>query len=100
MKQYYVYMLLCNDGSLYVGITNDLERRMWEHENGWSPRCYTHTRRPLRLIYCSEFARVEDAIQWEKQVKGWGRAKKLALADRDWERLKLLSRSRPSTGSG
>ena len=100
MKQYYVYMLLCSDGSLYIGITNDLERRVWEHESGWAPECYTHTRRPVSLVYCAEFANVDDAIRWEKQVKGWGRAKKLALADGDWDRVKQLSRARPSTGSG
>jgi putative endonuclease len=95
---YFVYMLLCADDSYYIGVTNDLQRRIGEHEYGWDPKCYTHERRPVRLVYPSDFQRVEQAIAWEKQIKGWSRAKKAALAAGDWERVKVLAR--PSTSSG
>jgi putative endonuclease len=96
---YFVYMLLCADYSYYVGVTNNLELRVGQHQCGWDPGCYTHERRPVRLVYASDFQRIEQAIAWEKQLKGWGRAKKAALVAGDWERIKTLSRG-PSTGSG
>ncbi|MGB6519535.1 MAG: GIY-YIG nuclease family protein, partial [Candidatus Cybelea sp.] len=79
MKIYYVYMLLCADGSFYAGITSNLELRLGQHEFGVDPNCYTYKRRPVRLVYASDFLNVDDAIAWEKHVKGWSRAKKRAL---------------------
>ena len=79
MKSYYVYILLCADRSFYVGITNDPEVRVAQHQEGNDPRCYTFTRRPVKLVHCSEFHDVTDAIAWEKQLKGWSRAKKVAF---------------------
>jgi putative endonuclease len=99
VKTYYVYMIRCADGSFYVGITNDVEKRLGEHNFGLNETCYTYTRRPVELVHCSDFHEVEQAISWEKQLKGWSRAKKIALISRDWERIRRLSRSRPSTGS-
>jgi putative endonuclease len=84
VKQYFVYMLLCADGSYYVGITNDVERRVWEHNAGTNLTAYTHSRRPVQIAHASSFSQVEDAIRWEKQLKGWSRAKKGALANGDW----------------
>ena len=92
MKRYFVYVLRCADGAFYVGITNNLERRIAQHQDGWNSECFTHERRPVELVYSSDFPRVEDAIQWEKQIKGWSRAKKIALIRGDWERIKGLSR--------
>jgi putative endonuclease len=77
-------MLLCADGSYYVGITNDVDRRVWEHNAGANATAYTHSRRPVRIAHASSFSDVEDAIRWEKQLKGWSRAKKRALVDGDW----------------
>jgi putative endonuclease len=96
-------MLPCSDDAFYVGVTNDLDRRLGQHESGWDPTCYTHDRRPLQLVHCSEFYRIEDAIRWEKQLKGWRRAKKLALIENDGpeiQRLARLKTKRPSTSSG
>jgi len=98
--QYFVYMVRCSDGSFYVGVTNDVERRINEHNFGLDPSSYTHERRPVRLVYSTDFQRIEQAIAWEKQLKGWSRAKKIALIDGDWERIVQLSNGRPSTGSG
>lgn len=46
MKNYFVYMLECVDGSFYVGVTNNVEKRVWQHQNGWDENAYTHERRP------------------------------------------------------
>ncbi|MFY9665948.1 MAG: GIY-YIG nuclease family protein [Candidatus Cybelea sp.] len=91
MNVYFVYMLLCADGSFYVGITNNLERRVGEHVVGLDPRCYTFKRRPLELVYSSDFCSVNDAIAWEKHLKGWSRAKKTALIASDWNRIHQLA---------
>jgi len=92
MNIYYVYMLSCADGSYYVGITNDLERRIGEHNFGIDPKCYTFRRRPLVLVHASDFCNVDDAIAWEKQLKGWTRAKKIALIDANWPQIHKLAR--------
>jgi putative endonuclease len=97
---YFVYMVECADESFYVGVTNDVERRIGEHNFGWDPTSYTHERRPVRLVYCEDFQRIEQAIAWEKQLKGWSRGKKIALIQGDWNQIQRLSREHPSTSSG
>ena len=103
MKKSYVYILLCSDNSYYTGVTNDIARRLEEHNNSNSIS-YTSIRRPLKLEYCQEFNDIKQAIALEKQIKGWSRKKKQALINDDWESLKLLSRNHtqypPPTGSG
>ena len=100
MKPYYVYILRCSDGSYYTGITNSVERRLYEHQEGLIERCYTHNRRPVKLVYVEEYADVIEAISREKQIKGWTRAKKEALIKGDMNKLKELAKCHPSTGSG
>ena len=95
MKLYYVYMLRCADDSFYVGVTNDLERRLGQHQYGWDEECYTHTRRPVVLAHSSEFHDVLQAIAWEKQLKGWSRAKKRALINGDFALIRKLGHGRP-----
>lgn len=94
MKQYFVYILLCDDNSYYVGITNDIDRRMYEHENGLNPSSYTHKRRPVKLVFCERFTEVEQAIAFEKQIKGWNRKKKEAIINGNWDLLAELSKRR------
>ncbi|MDQ6984668.1 MAG: GIY-YIG nuclease family protein [Candidatus Dojkabacteria bacterium] len=96
MKQhnYYVYILLCSDNSLYVGMTNDLDRRFSEHNNGYYENSYTYSRRPVKLIYSSQFSYVHDAKSYESQIKKWSRNKKLALVMRDWDTLESSSRKK------
>jgi putative endonuclease len=67
---YFVYIVECNDHSYYVGVTNDIERRIWEHNNGHNQACYTFIRRPVVLMYKEWFLEVEQAIAREKQLKG------------------------------
>jgi len=72
-------------------MTNDITRRFAEHCDGHDPGCYTHSRRPLRLVYAGEFERPRDAIAFEKQLKRWSHKKKRAFAERDWPLLKRLA---------
>ncbi|RZL01846.1 MAG: GIY-YIG nuclease family protein [Pedobacter sp.] len=94
MKQYFVYILRCHDGSYYTGVTNNLERRFSEHEGGEDINCYTFTRRPLKLVLQERFEDINQAIAFEKQVKGWRRAKKEALINGNWHLLPGLSKSK------
>ena len=93
MKRYYVYILLCNDKSYYTGVTSNLEIRIWEHQEGLIKGCYTHGRRPLKLVFQTEFNHVRDALSAEKQIKGWSRKKKEALIDGRFDDLPELSRN-------
>ena len=100
-RRYYVYILQCKDASYYTGVTNNIERRLWEHETGYNPKCYTFDKRPVELKYCEETNDIRQAIAWEKQLKGWSRKKKEALFKEDWDEVKRLAKCRnPSTGSG
>ena len=94
MKIYYVYILQCSDMSYYTGITNDLDKRLLQHNNGFDKRSYTYSRRPLKLMYFIHFNDVMQAIAWEKRIKGWNRKKKEALIQEDWDRLVELSKSK------
>lgn len=94
MKEYYVYILRCCDGSYYTGVTNDVDRRVAEHKEGVSSTCYTYKRRPLTLVYHAEFRNVDDAIAWEKHIKRWSRNKKEALIRRDETALKHFAKRR------
>ncbi|MBD1384253.1 GIY-YIG nuclease family protein [Mucilaginibacter rigui] len=93
MNHYHVYILLCSDGSYYTGVTNNIERRMIEHESGENPNCYTFKRRPLKLVFNEVFADINQAIAFEKQVKGWRRAKKEAIINCRWDLLPELAKS-------
>ena len=88
---YFVYILLCSDQSLYVGLTNDIIRRIEEHQQGVYPSCYTCRRRPVELKYFETIPFLEEAVQREKQLKGWSRAKKQALIDQNLHKLHLLA---------
>jgi putative endonuclease len=100
MKTYYIYILQCSDGSYYTGVTNDVEKRFYEHQEGLIEGCYTHNKRPVKLMYVEDFIDIVEAISREKQIKGWTRKKKEALIAKDFEKLVGLSKSYPSTSSG
>lgn len=84
---YFVYIVECSDGLYYTGVTNDVERRVWEHNEGIYRESFTYKRRPVTLKYTQQFADINQAIGWEKQLKGWSRKKKEALFEDDWERV-------------
>lgn len=79
---FWTYMLRCADGHYYVGHTDDLDARMVAHQSG-TLGGYTHSRRPVALVWSETFAVREEALAAERQIKGWSRAKKQALIDGD-----------------
>lgn len=82
---YWVYMLKCSDDSYYVGMTENLTIRLAQHEAGVDSESYTHSRRPVELVWSQEFSTHDEAFQREHQLKGWSRAKKEALIRGDWD---------------
>ena len=90
---FYVYILRCSDGSYYTGHTDNLEARLAAHQRGEIPG-YTFRRRPVELVFTEDLPSRQEAFEREQQIKGWSKAKKQALIEKDWERLMSLSRSR------
>jgi putative endonuclease len=89
MRRYYVYIMASKSRVLYVGITNDIRRRVWEHKNDANPG-FASKYRIHRLVYFESFKYVGNAIAREKRIKGWLREKKVALirsANPTWEDL-------------
>ena len=80
MKNYYVYVLTNYSKTLYTGVTNDLQRRVYQHKNKTVPG-FTTKYRINRLVYYEVFNDVREAIAREKQIKGWLREKKIALIE-------------------
>ncbi|NAS31934.1 GIY-YIG nuclease family protein [Flavobacteriaceae bacterium R38] len=99
MKTYYVYILRCSDNSLYTGITNNIERRFSEHQEGKLKNSYTHSRRPLKLVFQQEFTSPDQAIYFEKKIKKWSKLKKEALISGDFNMLQILAECRNATHS-
>jgi putative endonuclease len=97
MKRYYVYILECSDKLLYTGITNNIERRVDEHNSGLKKSGFTHKRRPVTLKFHQEFNDVNQAIYFEKKVKRWSAQKKRALIEGDFELLQILAECRNAT---
>ena len=77
--KYFVYILECSDKSFYVGCTNNLERRIKQHNNSKWGAHYTKIRRPVFLVYSEELNTLTDARRRESEIKGWRREKKLTL---------------------
>lgn len=76
----YTYILSCRDGSLYTGWTNNLEKRIRDHNDGKGAK-YTKTRRPVELAYYEEFETKSDAMRREYEIKQLTRKQKIALID-------------------
>jgi putative endonuclease len=89
MKTMYVYIASSHTQTLYVGVTNDIRRRMWEHKNKSIPG-FTAKYNISRLVYFEETDDLSAAIEREKHLKGWLRSKKIALIESqnpDWNDL-------------
>lgn len=99
MKLYYVYITLCSDGLTYTGVTNNIVRRLEEHQKGLNESCFTYKRRPVKLIFSQEFNDISQAIYFEKKIKKWSAKKKVALANGQFDLLQILSECRNSTHS-
>jgi putative endonuclease len=78
MKKYYVYILECNDGSLYTGSTNNLERRLKQHNDGKGAK-YTKMHRPVKIVYSAEAKDKSSAFKEEYRIKQLKRIDKLKL---------------------
>ncbi len=92
----WVYILRCNDGSYYTGLTRseEPEKRLSEHMIRLSPASFTAKRLPVVMAYAEYFDMVVDAIAAERKIKGWTRAKKEALIAGDWDEVVCLSKRR------
>jgi putative endonuclease len=89
MREYYVYIMSSHTRTLYIGVTNNLERRVYEHKNKLTPG-FTSRYNLTWLVYVETTTSSYDAITREKQLKGWTRAKKVALIEAmnpQWEDL-------------
>ncbi|QBZ98851.1 GIY-YIG nuclease family protein [Flavobacterium sangjuense] len=92
MKQSYVYILKCSDNTYYTGVTSKLTQRMFQHNSGYFPDCYTFKRRPLQLVFYCEFTDINLAFEKEKQIKKWSKAKKEALINGEFDVLVNLAK--------
>ncbi|MEI6206910.1 MAG: GIY-YIG nuclease family protein [Desulfuromonadales bacterium] len=90
---FYVYILKCIDNSYYTGHTDNLEKRVAEHERGEITSCYTFKRRPVQLVFSESFGTREEALVAEQQIKGWSRAKKEAMMRGDWSEVSRLAKN-------
>jgi putative endonuclease len=90
-RTYYVYILASKSRRLYIGVTNDLSRRIWEHKNK-VVEGFTKQYNIDRLVYFEDTTDVKSAIEREKQLKGWRREKKITLTETinaAWEDLSV-----------
>jgi predicted GIY-YIG superfamily endonuclease len=87
---FYVYILRCADGSYYTGHTENLEVRLASHQAG-EIEGYTASRLPVQLVFCEMFGSRVEALEMERRIKGWNRAKKEALIRGDWKEIQRLA---------
>jgi len=91
MAASWTYILLCSDGSYYVGCTTNLLQRFGEHQAGTHDG-YTAARRPVTMVWSEEFPSLDQAIDWERRLKRWSRKKKEAVIRGEFELLPSLSK--------
>ncbi len=90
---YWVYILKCNDGSYYTGHTDDIEKRLAQHQQRHFPSCYTASRLPVEMVFNQSFTTREEALASEGQIKGWSRKKKEAMMRGDWNEVSRLAQN-------
>jgi putative endonuclease len=90
---HYVYLLRCANGTIYTGLTHVLESRLKRHFTGAGAR-HTDQVKPIELIYTEGPMPYRDAVDRERQIKKWSRAKKIVLASGNLDQLRKLSQSR------
>ena len=78
MNKWFVYIVECNDGSLYTGVTNDLNRRIEQHNAGKGAK-YTRMKRPVKLVYSKEIENKSEAFKMEYQIKQLSKKEKISL---------------------
>ncbi len=75
---WYVYILLCNNGTLYTGYSPDPQQRFLDHKNGKGGK-YTRSFKPLKIVHLEKYSTKHEAMKREKQIKGWSREKKIRI---------------------
>ena len=86
MNIFYIYILKCADDSYYIGHTDNLEKRLSEHYDGYA--ClYTKSRLPVKLVYSEIFSTRTEALNAEHKIKKWTRFKKELLINEGWQSL-------------
>lgn len=93
MEYFFMYILKCRDGSYYVGHTDDLEKRIDEH-NRKVYGGYTSTRLPIELVFAEMYLTRDEAFDTEQKIKKWTREKKEALMRKDWQEVMKLSKKK------
>ena len=96
---FHAYMLHCRGGYFYVGHTDDLERRIAQHMSGRLPG-FTRDHLPVTLVWSDVFPSRLEALEAERRIKGWSRAKKMALIRGDWDRLSSLAKGKDGASTG
>lgn len=79
---YFAYILICSDGTFYIGSTNNLEKRLYSHNNLKSGAHYTKIRRPVQLAYREQFETFSEAKKREAQMKKWTRQEKQEIVQK------------------
>ena len=92
MKPFFLYILKCNDGSYYIGHTDNVEKRISEHKNSFYENAYTSTRLPFEVAKVEIFSMRYEVLVAERKIKKWNRKKKEAYIQGDWELLTLLAK--------
>ena len=90
---FWTYMLHCNGGLLYVGHTDNLDNRIAQHQSGYIPG-FTRDHLPVKLIWSEAFGTRLEALEAERRLKGWSKAKKLALVRGDWDLISALAKGK------
>lgn len=75
---WFVYVLLCEDSSLYTGVSNDLEKRFLDHKNGKGGH-YTRSHKPIKIIYSEQLSTQSEALKRESEIKSWSREQKIRI---------------------
>ena len=94
MKIYYVYILKCADDTYYTGITSNIDKRYAQHQSSYYEDSCTSKRLPVDLVFYAEFSMPGIAIEKEKQIKRWSKAKKEALINDKFEDLPNLAKKK------
>ncbi len=88
---FYVYILKCSNGKYYTGHTDDLEKRLGQHQSG-AIGGYTSKYLPVALVWAQDFPTRYEALEAEMKIKAWSQAKKNALIAGDWDRLSFFAK--------
>ena len=95
---FWTYMLHCRGGRFYVGHTDNLDHRIAQHQSG-SIAGFTADHLPVKLVWSEQFQTRLEALEAERKLKGWSKAKKLALIRGDWTRIAALAKKKSSAST-